>query len=136
MEWNLYSVPGIFCVRADRIIGTAIQVILESDPEMDIGIAECLDYEEDDNLDPVTNPKRLFSIALELQVEELPRLVPVFNEIYRAHYDQMVRFVGIHDDDLSPQDKEDRIAQLRAYKFVADLLSDHVEKLGLLSPIE
>ncbi len=75
------------------------------------------------------------TVQFDVDIVELPRLIAILNEIFRIYSEKTLRFLELREE-LVTGDNEENIATLRAYKVVADLMSDHALKLGLLAPIE
>ena|SRR5713101_4219403 len=125
--WSIYEDPETFHVSAGDEGGGYVQVTLERNPDWDIELGS---YEDED-----LTEKRLFKVNLLLNMEELPRLIIILNEIYRRHYEKVIPHILCDEERLSG-DNEDRVAALRDYQFVANLLCEHANRLGLFSPLE
>jgi hypothetical protein len=158
-EWNLYTDPAIFQVRATAEIEGWVLLTLETDPEsvQRIGAAGTPLSRQDFSPDGSTE---LASVTLDLRVEEIPHLIAILNEIYRRHHADGTASLEFEPDyefprrerlrsgqtltwpvasrlepERDPEAWKDRRALLEAYKVVADRLADDVDKLGLLRPI-
>lgn len=129
--WDLYESPGLFRLRVQNVETNHIQINIENDCEEAIPVATC--PEECIGLGEKYHD--IYRLTLEVSVEELPRLIAILNEIYRATCEQTIPYCGVNEPEL-PKDRDDRIATLHAYKFVADRLHDDMDKLGMLTPLE
>lgn len=129
--WDLYESPGLFRLRIQKVETNHIHITIENDCEESIPVATC--PEECVGLGEKHHD--IYRLTLEVSVEELPRLVAILNEIYRITCEQTIPYCGVNEPEV-PKDRDDRIATLRAYKFVADRLHDDMDKLGMLAPIE
>ncbi len=109
-EWSLYFDRKWFAVRVESVMESSITLCVGGD---------------------LTDG----TVELEIDIEELPRLIAILNEVFRVYSEKTIPFLQLREE-LVTGDNEESIATLRAYKVVADLISDHAVKLGLLSPIE
>jgi hypothetical protein len=127
-EWHFYRDPESLKVCVGRVDTKQLELIFERSDGIEIG--ECPDL-SGGNLDT----ELLYKVLLYFYIDEIPRLIAIVNEIYREHYEAAVPYLMLDDED-DYGELDERLATLRAYKVVADQLSDHVQKLGLLAPME
>jgi hypothetical protein len=155
-SWSVYADPRIFQVSASTPDHGWVEVGLQIDPEEEhcIAVAGTRLQAED------SGPADLAGVALNLKLQEIPRLIAVLNEVYRKNHKDAVaslefdpgwefprreNLVGGQtltwpifsrlEPESELEDWKDRRALLEAYKVVADRLADDMARLGLLRPI-
>ncbi len=139
-EWFLYQDPELLSVRVGKTWEKYVQIVLGRSDDTGIEIGACLvgdcRFRGDAQVcDSEQAPRRIWQVALELDIEQIPRLIVILNEIYRLHYEEAAPYLRLDDEELYGE-LDERLAKLLAYKVVADQLSDHANKLGLFSPME
>jgi len=110
--------------------GFGLEIVFERARQSSIGIGRVLDAAE--IAEPLPRNARISRVGLFFDIEEIPRLIAVLNEIYKLQYEGALSEIQT-DEEAITGDNDDRVAGLRAYAVFADTLSDFAEKLGLLT---
>ena len=130
-RWNLYF---------DTVVGvgdswkSGLEIILErkpTDSAFDMGLGRVLSAASQETKHLGDEDGRIFQVALSFQIEEMPRLIAVLNEVYLRHYAEAFDEIRL-DQEITTGDNNDRLATLQAYRVFADKLSDFAESTGLL----
>lgn len=90
-EWYFYRDLESLKVRVDCIDTKQLQITFQRSDGIEVG--ECPNCQEDED------SQLLSSVALYFYIEEIPRLIAILNDIYRAHYDTCVPFLKLDDED-------------------------------------
>lgn len=155
-EWEIYDSSGLLTVRAKIIEEGFIRIQLETDGAYGVAAIEDRCWEFSDVL--ADGSIELESAALLLRLEEIPHLIAILNEVFRAHYPNALREISgsvnaeADQDDgefadvtsiwsrgepapTRVEDREDRLAVLAAFKTFSDNVSEVAEAVGILRPI-
>jgi hypothetical protein len=131
-RWNLYFDT---VVSVGDCWGSGLDIVIERKPTggiFEMGLGHVLDPAVSKASDQTSDEEGLFfKVALSFHIEEIPRLIAIFNEIYVRHYEETFDEIRL-DEEMVTGDNDDRIATLKAYRVFADTLTDFAQKTGLL----
>lgn len=170
-SWNLYVKPDLLSITGASAKDDSEWVLLtvRTGWEEQDGVAllpdfvcpACGHHAEHQEDGRCISEAETRKITLKLKIEELPRVIAVLNELYRAVTSKLMVIPEFdksgewhspewqqsknpylaeplearREPEANREDWEDRIAVLRGYEVISQHLSDQARKIGLLQPI-